>query len=69
MKACRSLALLEQPAKKASLCYKFRTRVVVPPDIRIRFGRAIRRLREKQRINQEGGCGAVWASPHLLQRR
>ncbi|MGD0180424.1 MAG: helix-turn-helix transcriptional regulator [Terriglobales bacterium] len=25
----------------------------MPPDIRIRFGRAIRRLREEQRINQE----------------
>jgi transcriptional regulator with XRE-family HTH domain len=25
----------------------------MPPDIRIRFGRAIRRLRETQRINQE----------------
>jgi transcriptional regulator with XRE-family HTH domain len=25
----------------------------MPPDIRIRFGRAIRRVREKQRINQE----------------
>jgi transcriptional regulator with XRE-family HTH domain len=25
----------------------------MPPDIRIRFGRAIRRLREEQAINQE----------------
>jgi len=25
----------------------------MPPDIRIRFGRAIRRLREQQKINQE----------------
>jgi len=25
----------------------------MPPDIRIRFGRAIRRLREEQKINQE----------------
>jgi transcriptional regulator with XRE-family HTH domain len=25
----------------------------MPPDIRIRFGRAIRRIREEQKINQE----------------
>lgn len=25
----------------------------MPPDIRIRFGRAIRRIREEQQINQE----------------
>ena len=25
----------------------------MPPDIRIRFGRAIRRVREEQKINQE----------------
>lgn len=52
------------------------------PDIRKRFGRAIRRLREQQKMSQKEAaerCGAFqstalfalmghWASPHLLQR-
>lgn len=33
----------------------------MPPDIRIRFGRAVRRIREEQEINQEEAadrCGS-----------
>jgi transcriptional regulator with XRE-family HTH domain len=37
----------------------------MPVDIRIRFGRAIRRIREEQKINQEEAaerCGLHWTS-------
>ena len=40
----------------------------MPIDIRIRFGRAIRRIREEQNINQEEAAERCRAAPDVLQR-
>ena len=40
----------------------------MPQDIRIRFGRAVRRIREEQKINQEEAAETLRAAPDVLQR-
>jgi len=39
----------------------------MPLDIRIRFGRAVRRIREEQKISQEEASEEVRIAPDILQ--